>query len=59
MLSAQGVIRREKLARLREMGINPYLADLFPVNFTAAQVEPEYEEGKKYAFMLDLLGVKK
>ena len=56
MLSEQEVIRRETLARLREMGINPYLADLFPVNFTAAQVEPEYEEGKKYAFMLDLLG---
>ena len=46
MLSEQEVIRREKLARLREMGINPYPADLFPVNFTAAQVETEYEEGK-------------
>jgi len=46
MLSEQEVIRREKLARLREMGINPYPADLFPVNFTADQVEPEYEEGK-------------
>lgn len=59
MLSEQEVIRKEKLARLREMGINPYPADLFSVNFTVAQVEPEYEEGKKYAFMLDLLGVKK
>ena len=46
MLSEQEVIRREKLARLREMGINPYPADLFPVNFTADQIEPEYEEGK-------------
>ncbi|AMD84621.1 lysyl-tRNA synthetase, class II [Capnocytophaga haemolytica] len=46
MLSEQEVIRREKLARLREMGINPYPANLFPVNFTAAQVETEYEEGK-------------
>ena len=46
MLSEQEVIRREKLAHLREMGINPYPANLFPVNFTADQVEPEYEEGK-------------
>ena len=30
-LSEQEVVRREKLAKLRELGINPYPADLFPI----------------------------
>ena len=31
-LSEQEVIRREKLSKLREMGINPYPAALYPVD---------------------------
>ena len=30
-LSEQELVRREKLDRLRALGINPYPADLFPV----------------------------
>jgi len=31
-LSEQEVVRREKLSKLRELGINPYPADLYPLN---------------------------
>jgi lysyl-tRNA synthetase, class II len=46
-LSEQEIIRREKLNSLRELGINPYPADLFPVNHTSKQVKDNFEEGKK------------
>ncbi|WP_418603470.1 lysine--tRNA ligase [Hwangdonia sp.] len=46
-LSEQELVRREKLAKLREMGINPFPADLYPVNHTSKQVKAEFEEGKK------------
>lgn len=46
-LSEQEIIRREKLARLREMGINPYPAALYPVDATAVSIKENYEEGKK------------
>ena len=46
-LSEQELIRREKLITLREMGINPYPADLFPVNHTSQEVKDQFEEGKK------------
>ncbi len=45
--SEQEQIRRESLAKLRELGIDPYPAALYPVNATAASVAAEYkaEEG--------------
>ncbi|MBP6100350.1 MAG: lysine--tRNA ligase [Flavobacterium sp.] len=46
-LSEQEIIRREKLVALRELGINPYPANLFPVNSTSKQVKEQFEEGKK------------
>ena len=46
-LSEQELIRREKLSKLRAMGINPYPAELFPVDHTSKQVKAHYEEGKK------------
>ena len=46
-LSEQEVIRREKLATLREKGINPYPADLFPLDHTSADIKTNFEEGKK------------
>lgn len=46
-LSEQEIIRREKLDALRGLGINPYPADLFPVNHTSKQVKENFEEGKK------------
>lgn len=46
-LSEQEIIRREKLDRLRELGINPYPANLFAVNHTSKQVKDNFAEGKK------------
>ncbi|WP_353780167.1 lysine--tRNA ligase [Winogradskyella sp. 3972H.M.0a.05] len=46
-LSEQELVRREKLSKLRELGINPYPADLFPVDHTTKQVKENFEEGKK------------
>jgi len=46
-LSEQEIIRREKLETLKSLGINPYPADLFPVNCTSKQAKDAFEEGKK------------
>ncbi|CAM3691369.1 lysine--tRNA ligase [Flavobacterium gelidilacus] len=46
-LSEQEIIRREKLNTLRGLGINPYPADLYPVDTTSKQVKEEYLEDKK------------
>lgn len=45
-LSEQEIQRREKLQRLREKGINPYPADLYPVNTTTSDILNNFEEGK-------------
>ena len=46
-LSEQEQVRRKKLSELRNLGINPYPADLFPVQHTSKQLKAEFEEGKK------------
>ncbi|QNM84375.1 lysine--tRNA ligase [Polaribacter pectinis] len=46
-LSEQEVVRREKLAKLRDLGINPYPADLFPVNSTSKEIKQNFEESKQ------------
>ena len=46
-LSEQEQVRRQKLARLREIGINPYPAALFPVSYTSAKAKEQYAEGKQ------------
>ncbi|MBD0777351.1 lysine--tRNA ligase [Maribacter sp. ANRC-HE7] len=46
-LSEQEVIRREKLTKLRELGINPYPAALYPVDAKSKGIKSNYEEGKK------------
>ncbi len=46
-LSEQELVRREKLAKLRELGINPYPADLFPVNHSSKQIKADFSEGKQ------------
>ena len=46
-LSEQEIVRREKLTKLREMGINPYPANLYPVNHTSKQVKADFSEGKQ------------
>jgi len=45
-LSEQEQVRREKLQKLRDLGINPYPANLFPVNHTSKKIKETFEEGK-------------
>ena len=46
-LSEQELVRREKLTQLRALGINPYPADLFPVDTMTTDIKQQFEEGKK------------
>ena len=45
-LSEQELIRREKLEKLVSLGINPYPADLFPVNHTSKDIIENFNENK-------------
>ena len=45
-LSEQEIVRREKLKKLIEMGINPYPADLFPITNNSQEIKENFEEGK-------------
>ncbi|MBA4135118.1 MAG: lysine--tRNA ligase [Flavobacterium sp.] len=57
-LSEQEIIRREKLQALRDLGINPYPADLFPVDHTSKQVKETFEEGKKVVVAGRLMSIR-
>ena len=57
-LSEQELVRREKLTKLREMGINPYPANLYPVDHTSKQVKVGYVEGKKVIVAGRLMSVR-
>ncbi|TXN38379.1 lysine--tRNA ligase [Flagellimonas hymeniacidonis] len=46
-LSEQEIVRREKLTKLREIGINPYPAALYPVDATSKSIKSDYKEGKQ------------
>jgi len=47
VLSEQELVRRESLQKLRDLGINPYPADLFDVNTTSKQIKEKYKEGEQ------------
>ena len=46
-LSEQEIQRRESLNKLRELGINPYPADLYPVTDYATAIKEKFEDGKQ------------
>ncbi len=46
-LSDQEIQRREKLNRLRDLGINPYPADLYPVTDYSTDIKKKFEDGKE------------
>ena len=46
-LTEQEIVRREKLVKLRALGINPYPAALYPVNTMSTAIEKDYKEGKQ------------
>ena len=47
VLSEQELIRREKLERLRELGINPYPAAAYKTTHSSATAKTNYKEGEK------------
>ncbi|AUS04285.1 lysine--tRNA ligase [Pseudotamlana carrageenivorans] len=57
-LSEQELVRREKLVKLRELGINPYPADLYPVNHTSREVKNDFEVGKSVTIAGRLMMIK-
>ncbi|WP_406682884.1 lysine--tRNA ligase [Seonamhaeicola sp. MEBiC1930] len=57
-LSEQELVRREKLGKLRELGINPYPADLYPVDHTSKQIKASFEEGKQVVIAGRLMMIK-
>ncbi len=46
-LNEQEIIRRDSLQKIRELGINPYPADEYPVNALSADIKAEYSDEKK------------
>ncbi|MFK8036719.1 MAG: lysine--tRNA ligase [Crocinitomicaceae bacterium] len=45
-LSEQEIQRRDTLDKLRDQGVNPFPADLFPVNALSKDIKDNFEEGK-------------
>jgi lysyl-tRNA synthetase class 2 len=45
-LSEQEIQRRESLQKLRDLGIDPYPAALFPLNSSAKEIKSDFEDGK-------------
>ncbi len=52
VLSEQELVRRESLQKLRELGVDPYPADLFDVNITSKQIKEKYKEGEELNVVL-------
>jgi len=46
-LSEQEIQRRETLDKLRELGINPFPADLYPVDAYSTEIKHDFEDGKE------------
>nr|AOE09475.1 lysyl-tRNA synthetase [uncultured bacterium] len=46
-LSEQELVRREKLSKLRSLGINPYPADLFAVTHSSQSIKSNYKKNEK------------
>ena len=47
VLSEQELVRRESLQKLRDLGVDPYPAELFDVNTTSKQIKEKYVEGEE------------
>lgn len=46
-LSEQEILRRESLQKLRDSGIDPYPAALYPVSDYATDIKQNFEDGKQ------------
>ncbi len=50
-LSEQEIIRREKLAELQKLGIDPFPAALYPVNRYSTDIKNSFQDENKEAFL--------
>ena len=57
-LSEQEIVRREKLEKLRVLGINPYPADLYTVKNTSKSIKQDFKEGSKVVIAGRLMMIK-
>lgn len=46
-LSEQEILRRESLNKLRELGIDPYPAELYPVNTNSEEIKQDFDNAKE------------
>jgi lysyl-tRNA synthetase class 2 len=56
-LSEQEIVRREKLTKLRALGINPYPAALYPVDHYSSTIKTDYKEGEKVVIAGRLMAI--
>ncbi|MBE7659056.1 lysine--tRNA ligase [Tenacibaculum finnmarkense] len=56
-LSEQEVVRREKLGKLRELGINPYPADLFPLDSNSKEIKENFVQDKQVVIAGRLMAI--
>ena len=52
LLSEQETVRREALRKLKELGINPYPAELFPIKNYSKQIKENYVEGEEHQVVI-------
>ena len=45
VLSEQEIVRRESLKKLRDLGVEPYPAEIFNVSITSKEIKKKYKEG--------------
>ncbi len=45
VLSEQEIVRRESLQKLRDLGVEPYPAEMFDVDTTSKQIKEKYKDG--------------
>lgn len=57
-LTEQEQVRRDALQQIRDLGIDPYPADLFDVNTYAKEIKDNYEEGKEVSIAGRLMSVR-
>ncbi len=57
-LSEQEQVRRDALRQIRDLGIDPYPADLFDVDNYAKNIKDNYEEGKEVSIAGRLMSVR-
>ena len=51
-LSEHEIVRRESLKKLKDLGINPYPAEMFEINTTSKKIRKQYKEGQALEVVL-------